>query len=549
MQNRRTLRYVLVVSSLVLGRTLSTLGAAEVDVLIRGGIVVDGSGKPGEAADIAIDAGRIVAVGPQLDRQAKQTIDARGRVVCPGFIDLHSHADMEILKFRATENYLRQGVTTLVCGNCGFSPVDIPKFIDRLRDGGTGPNIVMLIGHGDLRKEVVGPLNVPATPEQMAKMKQRVRAAMEAGAAGLSTGLTYSPGAYGTTGEIVELAKEVAPFGGFYATHIRDEGTKVFEAIEEALEIGRLAKVPVHIAHHKISAASVFGLTRLTLEKIDEARAAGQDVTLDQYPYGAGSGYLSFYVPQASMSGGVEAYRRRIADPTERAKVTAGVEEVFVRKLFEAGRNPGDPAHVAAALARVQVARNRQDAQLSGKTLTQILQDRGREITVHNGAEVLVDLVAQETLGINHTLDDAPGGDVDRVMKYPFTSIASDGMVVEFGKDNPHPRCYGCFPRVLGHYVRERNVLKLEEAVHKMTQLPAQRLGWHDRGLLAPGRIADVVVFDPATVADKATFVEPHQYSIGIETVLIGGRFAMLQGKCSEALLGRPLPKRESRVD
>lgn len=549
MQNRRTLRYVLVVSSLVLGRTLSTLGAAEVDVLIRGGIVVDGSGKPGEAADIAIDAGRIVAVGPQLDRQAKQTIDARGRVVCPGFIDLHSHADMEILKFRAAENYLRQGVTTLVCGNCGFSPVDIPKFIDRLRDGGTGPNIVMLIGHGDLRKEVVGPLNVPATPEQMAKMKQRVRAAMEAGAAGLSTGLTYSPGAYGTTGEIVELAKEVAPFGGFYATHIRDEGTKVFEAIEEALEIGRLAKVPVHIAHHKISAASVFGLTRLTLEKIDEARAAGQDVTLDQYPYGAGSGYLSFYVPQASMSGGVEAYRRRIADPTERAKVTAGVEEVFVRKLFEAGRNPGDPAHVAAALARVQVARNRQDAQLSGKTLTQILQDRGREITVHNGAEVLVDLVAQETLGINHTLDDAPGGDVDRVMKYPFTSIASDGMVVEFGKDNPHPRCYGCFPRVLGHYVRERNVLKLEEAVHKMTQLPAQRLGWHDRGLLAPGRIADVVVFDPATVADKATFVEPHQYSIGIETVLIGGRFAMLQGKCSEALLGRPLPKRESRVD
>lgn len=518
-------------------------------MLIRGGTLVDGSGKPGVTADVAIDDGRIVAVGTQLNVAAKETIDARGRVVCPGFIDLHSHADMELLKFRAAENYLRQGVTTLVCGNCGFSPVDVPRFLEQLRDGGTGPNIVMLIGHGDLRKEVVGPLNVPATTEQMARMKQRIRAAMEAGAAGLSTGLTYSPGAYGTTAEIIELVKEIAPYGGFYATHIRDEGTKVFEAIDEALKIGREANVPVHISHHKISAASVFGLTRLTLQKIDEARAAGQDVTLDQYPYGAGSGYLSFYVPQASLSGGIEAYRRRAADPTERAKIVSGVEEVFVRKLFEAGRSTDDPTHTAAALARVQVARAPHEPRLSGKTLTQILQECGEEVTIHNGAEVLVDLVSHETLGINHTLEETPGGDVDRVMQYSLTSIASDGMVVEFGKDNPHPRCYGCFPRVLGHYVRERQVLKLEQAIHKMTQLPAQRLGWKNRGLIAPGGIADVVVFDPKIVADKATFIEPHQYSVGIDDVLIAGKFALRSGRLGDELLGRPIPKSEAVDD
>ncbi len=519
--------------------------ARDVDIVIRNGLVVDGSGKPGVSADVAIKAGRISAVGQNLPVTAKETIDAQGRVVCPGFIDLHSHADMDILKHRAAENYIRQGATTLVCGNCGFSTVDAAKFFDELRDGGTGPNIALLIGHGNLRREVVGPLKVPPTAEQLARMKQLVREAMQAGAVGMSTGLTYSPSAYGTTDELIELAKELAPFGGFYATHMRDEGTNILEALDEALKIGREAKVPVHVSHHKISAASVFGLTRLTLQRIDEARAAGFDVTLDQYPYGAGSGYLSFYVPQESLSGGVEAYRRRIADPAERAKVVAGVEDVFVRKLFEAGRTPDNAEHTAAALTRVQVARSPQDPKITGRNLTEILRARGREVTVHNGAEVLVDLVAQETMGINHTLDDSPGGDVDRVMRHPFTSIASDGMVVEYGKDNPHPRSYGCFPRVLGLYVRERCVLKLEEAIHKMTQLPAQRLGWKERGVVAPGCVADLVVFDPQTIAEKATFLEPHQHSVGVDHVLIGGQFVLQAGKMTGTLPGRPLPGRE----
>lgn len=516
--------------------------ATTVDVVIRNGTLIDGTGGPGVRADVAIDAGRIVAVGRLEGVTGRETIDARDRVVCPGFIDLHSHVDTGILEFRAAENYIRQGVTTLLCGNCGSSPVDVTKFFSQLRNGGTGPNIALLIGHGSVRREVIGTLNVPPTAEQLTEMKRLVREAMQAGAAGMSTGLTYSPSAYGTTEEIIALARELAPFGGFYATHIRDEGTKVFEALDEALKIGREAGVPVHISHHKISAASVFGLTRLTLQRIDEARAAGLDVTLDQYPYGAGSGSLSFYVPQSSMSGGLDAYRRRIADPPQRAEVVAGVEDVFVRKLFEAGQRPDNAEHTAVALARVQVARAPEDPQLAGKNLAEILRARGSEVTVHNGAEVLVDLVGRGAVGINHTIDARPGGDVDRVMQHPLTAIASDGSVFEFGKDNPHPRSYGCFPRVLGHYVRERKVLKLEDAIHKMTQLPARRLGWKDRGTLAQGQWADLVVFDPHTVADKATFLDPHQHSLGINHVLVRGQFVLKSNKLTGTLPGQPLP-------
>lgn len=516
-----------------------------VDLMIRNGTVIDGTGKPGVQADVAIDAGRIVAIGKLANMTGKQTIDARDRVVCPGFVDLHSHADGGILKFRAAENYIRQGVTTLVCGNCGSSPVNVAEFFDKLRDGGTGPNIVLLIGHGSVRREVMGTSKAPPTAEEIARMQRLVHDAMQAGAVGMSTGLVYSPSAYGTTEEIMELAKELAPFGGFYATHMRDEGTKVFEAMDEAFKIAREARVPLHISHHKISAVSVFGLTRLTLQRIDEARAAGLDVTLDQYPYGAGSGSLGFYVPQASLAGGLGAYRSRIADPAQRGEIVASVEDVFVRKLFEAGQNPEDANHIGAALARVQIARAPKDPGFSGKNLAEILRARGSKITVRNGAELLVDLVGRDAVGINHTIDDRPGGDVDRVMQHPLTSIASDGSVFEFGKDNPHPRSYGCYPRVLGRYVRERKVLALENAIHKMTQLPANRLGWKDRGTIAEGHWADLVIFDPTTVADKATFIEPHQHSVGIEHVLVRGQFVLKSGQMTGNLPGRPLPEKE----
>ena len=511
------------------------------DVVIRGGLVVDGSGQAAEIADVGIVDSRIAAIGPLTGAAADQFVDAAGHIVCPGFIDLHSHADRGIREFRAAENYIRQGATTLVCGNCGSSPTDVARFFDELEESGTGPNIVLLIGHGSVRQAVMGRLNAPPDARQLAEMKRLVRRAMQAGAVGMSTSLRYGPGTYATTDEIVELARETAPFGGFYATHMRDEGTRILEALTEALMIGRRAGVPVHVSHHKISSASVFGLTRLTLARIDEARQSGQDVTLDQYPYGAGSGGMGLYVPQGSLSGGLDAYRRRIADPQQRVAIRRSVEELLIRKIFLADQSPDDPKDTAQALARIQVARASHDPQLEGKRLPDILQDRQQEVTLGNGAELLIELVSHGVRGINHTLDAASGGDVDRVMQHPQTCIASDGGVLEFGSGNPHPRSYGCYPRVLGRYVRGRNLLSLEQAIHKMTALPARRLGYRDRGLLKEKFWADLVVFDPRRVIDNATFVEPHQHSVGIRDVMVRGSFVLRDSKMTGNLPGRPI--------
>lgn len=534
------LRMVVVVA-LLGGCLVSSVFAERLDVVIRRGTLVDGSGKPAREADVGIRDGRIAVVGDLSQEQAGEVIDAAGRVVCPGFIDLHSHADRGIREFRAAENYLRQGVTTLLCGNCGSSPTDVGAFFQELREGGTGPNIALLIGHGSVRSQVLGRVNLPPTESQLEEMKRLVRQAMEDGAVGMSTSLRYGAGTYADTDEIAALAKEIAPFGGFYATHMRDEGTKILEAIEEALVIGRQADVPVHISHHKISSTSVFGLTRLTLERIEEARRGGMDVTLDQYPYGAGSGGVSIYVPQASLSGGIEAFRRRAADPEERQQIIAAVKELLQRKVYLADGRIDDPQHTAAALRRIQIARAPHDATLEGKTLVDILKMQKRPVTLENGADLLVDLVAENVTGINHTLEDRPGGDVDRVMTFPLTAIASDGSVFEFGEGHPHPRSYGCFPRVLGHYVRERKLLSLETAIHKMTAIPAARLGWKERGVIRPGAWADVVVFDPETITDKATFIEPHQHSVGMEHVLVRGQFALRSGKLTGELPGRPV--------
>ena len=511
------------------------------DVVIRGATLIDGTGVPPRRADLAIRNGRIAAIGNLDSLEANVDIDAAGLVVCPGFIDLHSHADRGILKFRPAENYIRQGVTSLLCGNCGSSPTDIGKFFGELRNGGTGPNIAILVGHGSVRLQVLGRRDVVPDDDQLNRMKQLVRKAMQDGAVGLSTSLRYGAGSFARTDEIVALAGEIKRFGGFYATHMRDEGTRIVEALEEALVIGKRAHVPVHVSHHKISSASVFGLTRQTLARIDAARKDGIDVSLDQYPYGAGSGGVGLYVPQRSLAGGLEAFGKRVADPKQRAAILASVQDLLVRKLYLADQSPGDPDHTRQALARIQIARARHDLKLEGLNLVQVLQSRKQEITLGRGAELLIELVGHGVTGINHTLEARPGGDVDRVMTYPHTAVASDGGVFQFGQGNPHPRSYGCYPRVLGHYVRKRGVLKLETAIYKMTALPAKRLGWSDRGRLRTGTIADITVFDPNTVADKATFLKPHQHSVGITHVLVAGRFVLKNGKMTGQLPGTPV--------
>ena len=511
------------------------------DLVIRGGTVIDGTGSPGVRADVGLVGGRIAAVGDLGDRQGREEVDASGKIVCPGFVDLHSHADRGILKFRDAENYVRQGVTTLLCGNCGGSPTDVPEYFRKLRDGGTGPNIALLIGHGSVRAAVVGRENRAPSEKERERMRALIRRSMEAGAVGMSTSLRYGTGAYASTEEIAEMAGVVASLGGFYATHMRDEGTKIIPALEEALRIGRDAKLPVHVSHHKISSASVFGRTRKTLEMIDRARAGGADVTLDQYPYGAGSSNLSLCVPQSSLSGGLDEFRKRLRDPRKRAEILAGVEDLFIRKLYEAGHSTGNAEHTAKALARIQIANAPHDPKLEGKNLLEILKARGTPVTMRNGAELTIELITRGVRAIYHTIDDRPGGDVDRVMSHPQTCVASDGSVFEFGKGNPHPRSYGCYPRVLGRYVRGRKVLALEQAIRKMTGLPALRLGWSDRGTIRPGNWADLVVFDPETISDRATFFKPHQYSVGVEHVLVGGRFVLKAAVMTGDRPGRPI--------
>lgn len=538
---RRSTWLALILLPLGPAATVLSAESAAYDLLFRGARVIDGGGGPAVDADVAVRDGRIAAIGRLDGAEAGTVIDAEGMILCPGFVDLHSHADRSILKLRDAENYVRQGVTTLVVGNCGSSPVNSIGFFHALHDGGAGVNTVLLIGHGSVRQAVVGDRNVPPTPSQLEQMRARVRQAMEAGAVGLSTGLRYRPGAYADTDEVVAVTREIAPLGGFYATHMRDEGPTILEALDEALLIGREAGVPVHVSHHKISTASVWGLTRLTLARIEQVRSEGRDVTLDHYPYGAGSSGISLMVPQGLIAGGSAAFRRRMADPEARQRTLAAVEQLVRRKLFESGQDPEREAHLRTALARIQIARLASEPELEGKNLTEILDSRSQPITLRSGAELIVELVGKGAGAIYHTIDDRPGGDVDRVMQHPQAAIASDGVIPALNEGHPHPRSYGTFPRVLARYVRERKLLSWEQAIHKMSGLPAKRLGWTDRGLIKPGYRADLVLLDPERIRDEATFAAPHQYAQGVVHVLIGGDFVLRSEKMTGRRPGRPV--------
>jgi N-acyl-D-aspartate/D-glutamate deacylase len=515
--------------------------AGKFDLLIRNARIIDGTGRPAFRADVAIREGRIAAVARLDQAAAREVIDGTPYVLCPGFIDLHNHGDHGILQFRAAENFVRQGATTLVCGNCGSSPTDVPAFLRQLRDGGAGVNVVLLIGHGSVRQSVLGDRTDAPSAKELAQMRRLVQQAMEAGAVGMSSGLRYRPGAYAKTEEVIALAREVAPYGGFYATHMRDEGTKIMEAMDEALTIGRRAGVPVHISHHKISSASVWGLTTQTLGRIDQARAAGMDVTLDQYPYDAGSSAIALMVPQPAVSGGPEAFQKRIADPDYRKQILRAVEQEVIEKLYAPDQAPANARDTTAALARIQLARSPRDKALEGKNLTEILEARRTPVTLQSGADLIVELVAAGATAIYHTIDDRPGRDLERVLRHPQTCIASDGSVFPFGERHPHPRSYGTYPRVLARYVRGQKLLSWEEAIHKMTGLPARRLGWTDRGEIKPGYWADLVLLKPDEVRDEATFQTPHRYAVGIEHVLIRGEFLLKAGQMTGKRPGRPI--------
>ena len=514
-------------------RTLSFLflsllaPAADFEVLIRNARVVDGSGNPWYKADVGIKDGRIARIGALPSATADRTIDAAGRVLAPGFIDVHTHIERAIFSVPRADAFLLDGVTTVVTGNCGGSAPDLKSFFSRLESSGIGINISSLVGHNTVRAAAMGSANRAPTAAELDKMRALVAQGMRDGAVGFSTGLWYVPGTYSQTKEVIELAKAAAPFGGVYATHMRDEGVAVEDAIREAIVIGRESRLSVQISHFKIIDRRRWGNSIKTLRMVEEARREGLDVVVDQYPYTAASATIDIFFPRDVLADGPSAITERLTTPASRKRIAAQMAtELTLRQ--------GQPDYSFAYIADFP-----EDRSLEGKSISEINLARGRKKSLTDEIETLMDM---RTKGrpyiVYHVMNDE---DVDRIMRHPLTAIASDAGMVPFGETIPHPRNYGTNARVLARYVREKNIITLEDAIRKMTSLPARTFGFRDRGQVREGFAADLVLFDPARVQDKAEFNKPHQYSTGFDFVLVNGAIAVDDGKPNTTRQGRIL--------
>lgn len=491
------------------------------DLLIKNGRIVDGTGNLWYRGDIAIKGGEIVKIGNLTEARAKKTIDASGRVVSPGFIDIHTHTD-SVLKFPEVHNYIMQGVTTVIAGNCGGSLSGLKEFFPKLKKRGLGINWGTLVGHGTIRNAIMGGADREPTKEELERMKIMLAEAMKAGAIGMSTGLNYRPGFFSKTPELIELAKVVAQYGGIYVSHIRNEDVNVVESVKEAIAVGFGAFIPVEISHFKVMGAVNWGKSQVILDLVHEAREKGLDITVDQYPYLASSTSLGAIFPAWARAG--NGWVEKAKDPVLRKKIRDDLAEILVRN------------YTAEGLNRVQIARYKSDTTLEGKGLKDILEIRGIEVNPVNGADMIMQLEMKRNEVVYHCMADE---DVERIMKDPVTMHASDGEITEMNVGVPHPRNYGTFPRVLGVYVREKHLLKLEEAIRKMTSMPAGRIGIKDAGLLSAGKKADIVIFNPETIGDKATYQKPHQYPVGIDYVVLSGEIVVDHGQLTGKMPGR----------
>ena len=502
---------------------------APYDLVLRNGRIVDGTGSVWYAADVGVRGDTIVRIAPSIPEPATRVIDVGGQVIAPGFIDIHSHARRGIFEVPTADNYIRQGVTTLIEGPDGDSPVPLAPFFAKLEALPKSINIGSFIGQGSVRAAVIGNVNRRPTNEELGKMKALVEQGMKDGAFGLSSGLFYVPGTFTPTEEVIELAKVAAQFGGIYISHMRDEAGGVTASVKETIRIGEQGGLPTQVTHHKIIGSSNWGQSTATLRLIDEARARGVDATIDQYPYTASSTSIqSALLPAWALEGTRDDLRKRLSDPPTRAKI----KTESVRALqFE--RGGGDPKNVV-------IARCDWDTELAGKNLAEVTrQRRGLEPTVENAAETAIWIAEQGGCSaIFHAIDEQ---DLERILRHPATMIGSDGEIPVFGRAAPHPRSYGTFARVLAVYVREKKTLTLEEAIRKMTSFPAQRLGLLDRGLLRPGMRADIVVFDPTRVRDAATFEKPHQYAEGFADVIVNGQVVFERQAMTSARPGKVL--------
>ena len=499
--------------------------APKYDLVITNARIVDGTGNPWFHGSIAVRNGRIAKVGFFDSSSAAQTIDAKNQIVAPGFIDVHTHVE-DVYDLPAAENFIRMGVTDLITGNCGGSATDIAQFLGRIKEKPLAVNLATLIAHGSVRAKVMGSDNRAPTAEEQAAMDALVDQGMKDGAVGLSTGLIYVPGTYAKTEEVVELAKVAARYGGIYASHIRNEEGRVVDAINEAINIGEQARMPVEISHFKISSKRLWGQSPTTLGLVKAARDRGLTVTVDQYAYTASSTSLESRMPSWALAGGRAEGRKRLADAETRAKI---VNEMKA-ELKDRGFKDYSYAYVASYRA---------EPKFNGKNIAEITQEVRGKKKVDDQIDQILEMYDKG--GASMVYRTMSEDDVQRIMKEPFTMIASDSGVRQFGSGVPHPRGYGNNARVLGRYVRELKLITLEDAIRKMTSLPAQTFGLRDRGQIREGFAADLVIFDDATVADKATFDQPHQYAVGFSSVIVNGQIVFDGEKMTGVMSGQPL--------
>ena len=491
------------------------LFAQEADYIIRNGKLIDGTGNQWQIKDVAIVNNKIAAIGTLSNWKGKKEIDAKGLIVAPGFIDVHAHIEGGETRNPLATNFIYDGVTSVITGNCGGSADHMKAYFDFIDSLGMSINVAALMGHNNIRKQVMGTANRHATAQEMQKMEAIADKAMKEGAVGMSTGLIYIPGTFAPTEEVVALAKVVAQNGGVYASHIRNEEDKVAEAVKEAIEIGRQAKLPVEISHFKVNGQNNWGRSDETLNLIKNARKEGIEVTIDQYPYTASSTNLGILLPDWVLADGQDSILARLKNPNIRAKVKAHSIDLIKRR----GLTHFDYAFVANFKA---------DTNYNGKNIRQINLIRGQKDNALAEAETIVQMM--ELGGAQMVYHGMGDKDVKNIMAYPFNMAASDAGIAVMGLSRPHPRAYGTNARVLGKYVREEKVMSLEEAIRRMTSLPANKFNFKERGIIKEGFFADLVVFNENEVTDMATFENPHQFSKGFKFVFVNGAMTVDNG-------------------
>ena len=526
-------------------------------IVIRNADVIDGTGKPTYRADVAVDQGRIADVGDLSSLPAKDVIDAGGNAVAPGFIDMHSHADFSLPIWPTADSMLHQGITTAVVGQCGLSPAplldesreevvaaisgffgefvkDVPwqewssvgDYLNFLTRQGVSPNVLQLVGQGVIRASIMGLGEGRADQDQITRMQDQVAVAMAQGAIGLSTGLIYPPGSFTATEELIALTQTVGERNGYYFSHIRGEGDTLLEAVEEAIRIGRETAAPVQISHFKAAREDNWGKSSKALELISRAQSEGLDVTADVYPYLAGSTSLVTMLPQWAHVGGPGEILKRLADPDTRTKMKVDMQTGgFARGI---------------AWNSVLITSSPYKTEYEGCYVSELAAQTGS-----NPYNWVFDALVETQLDMGMALFGMSEENRLQEIQFPAMMICTDGFGLAttgpLARGVPHPRNYGAFPRVLGRYVRDLQVLTLEQAVYKMTGRPAQKLRLEDRGIIAPGFAADLVVFDPAAVSDRATYDNPHQYAAGIPYVLVNGQFVIRDGSHTGARPGAVL--------